>query len=571
MPDMYTQTVLVAIVICAPDRRTKGIVGNDVSPVLCQFPQQRQFGGGQCQCFALWQGNNGIIQVYAPLPQLQRCRFCTGQLCPVRPLQNMLHPQQQLLHQKGLGQVVICAKTQPKQTVGIRISCGEEQRRDIRFCPQRPEQRKSIPIRQVDIQDYQLRLFCRKAGAGSGAALGSSDMAISCAPQLLTQQCQQLGVVIHKQELCIINGIHKGSSPFPPLLYHTFCAAAENACKFKGKLSWPSGQFKAAGVFWHRSENHECERRPFMKPVIETHALCKSYHGRPVVDHLNLTVPEGCVYGFLGPNGAGKSTTMKMLLGLVHPTSGSVELLGHTLNEANRIALLRQTGSLIESPSGYLHLTARENLSIVADLKDVDRKDISRVLEIVHLTKDADRKVGQYSLGMKQRLGIAMALLGSPKLLILDEPTNGLDPAGIQEMRSLIASMPQTTGATVLISSHLLGEIEQMVDQVGILNHGKLLFEGSLQQLQKHSRGGILLRVLDAPKAAAVLQQQGVKAAAPADQPGTLQLPPLPDEALAALVCILAERGAGVVGLTAQTKSLEDIFLSLTQTSGEVA
>ncbi len=137
-------------------------------------------------------------------------------------------------------------------------------------------------------------------------------------------------------------------------------------------------------------------------------------------------------------------------------------------------------------------------------------------------------------------------------------------------MRSLIASMPQTTGATVLISSHLLGEIEQMVDQVGILNHGKLLFEGSLQQLQKHSRGGILLRVLDAPKAAAVLQQQGVKAAA-RRLPDTLQLPPLTDEALAALVCTLAESGAGVVGLTAQTKSLEDIFLSLTQTSGEVA
>ena len=137
--------------------------------------------------------------------------------------------------------------------------------------------------------------------------------------------------------------------------------------------------------------------------------------------------------------------------------------------------------------------------------------------------------------------------------------------------QNVTKSMPQTTGATVLISSHLLGEIEQMVDQVGILNHGKLLFEGSLQQLQKHSRGGILLRVLDAPKAAAVLQQQGVKAAAPADQPDTLQLPPLPDKALAALVCTLAESGVGVVGLTAQTKSLEDIFLSLTQTSGEVA
>ena len=308
-----------------------------------------------------------------------------------------------------------------------------------------------------------------------------------------------------------------------------------------------------------------------MKSVIETHDLCKRYHGRLVVEHLDLTVPEGCVYGFLGPNGAGKSTTMKMLLGLVHPTGGSVELLGHTLNEANRIALLRQTGSLIESPSGYLHLTARENLSIVADLKEVDRKDIDRVLEIVRLTGAADRKVGQYSLGMKQRLGIAMALLGSPKLLILDEPTNGLDPAGIQEMRSLIASMPQTTGATVLISSHLLGEIEQMVDQVGILNHGKLLFEGSLQQLQKHSRGGILLRVLDVSKALAVLNEQGMQAAARTEEPDVVLLPPQDDAALAALVCALAERGAGVVGLTAQTKSLEDIFLSLTQNSGEVA
>ena len=184
---------------------------------------------------------------------------------------------------------------------------------------------------------------------------------------------------------------------------------------------------------------------------------------------------------------------------------------------------------------------------------------------------DANRKVGQYSLGMKQRLGIAMALLGSPKLLILDEPTNGLDPAGIQEMRSLISSMPETTGATVLISSHLLGEIEQMVTQVGILNHGKMLFEGSLQALQKHSRGGILLRVLDVPKSIAVLNRQGIRAVTQAQHPDVLELPALPDEALAALVCTLAESGVGVVGLTAQTKNLEEIFLSLTQNSGEVA
>ena len=300
-----------------------------------------------------------------------------------------------------------------------------------------------------------------------------------------------------------------------------------------------------------------------MKPVIETHALCKSYHGRPVVDHLNLTVPEGCVYGFLGPNGAGKSTTMKMLLGLVHPTGGSVEPLGRTLNEANRIALLRQTGSLIESPSGYLHLTARENLSIVADLKDVDRKDISRVLEIVHLTKDADRKVGQYSLGMKQRLGIAMALLGSPRLLILDEPTNGLDPAGIQEMRALIHDMPDACGATVLISSHLLGEMEQIVSQVGIINHGQLLFEGPLTELQRHSRGNVVLRLLAPDRGAAVLRRYGLTPQ-PADN-GCL-LPTMEDARLAALVQDLAAEGAGVVGVERQTKNLEEIFLSLTNT-----
>ena len=307
-----------------------------------------------------------------------------------------------------------------------------------------------------------------------------------------------------------------------------------------------------------------------MKSVIETQELCKSYRGRVVVDRLNLTVPQGCVYGFLGPNGAGKSTSMKMMLGLVHPTGGSVRLLGHTMNEKNRIALLRKTGSLIESPSGYLHLTARENLAIAADLKEVPRKEIDRVLGIVRLSADADRRVSQYSLGMKQRLGIAMALLGSPELLILDEPTNGLDPAGIQEMRSLIASMPETSGATVLISSHLLGEMEQMVTQVGILDHGKLLFEGTLQALQKHSLGGILLRVMDVPKSLPVLSRYGIRGIPQAKSPNTLRLPALPDEKLAALVVSLSESGAGVVGLTAQTKSLEEIFLGLTQSCREV-
>ena len=296
-----------------------------------------------------------------------------------------------------------------------------------------------------------------------------------------------------------------------------------------------------------------------MQTVIETKALCKQYGSRMAVDHVELHVPQGCVYGFIGPNGAGKSTTMKMLLGLIHPTAGQVTLLGQTLNEKNRLALLRQTGSMIESPAGYLHLTAQENLEIVADLKDIPYKDIARVLDIVHLTQDKNRRVGQYSLGMKQRLGIAMALLGSPKLLILDEPTNGLDPAGIQEMRTLIQSMPAATGATVLISSHLLSEMEQMVDWVGIINHGQLLFQGKLTALRQHSQGDISLRVLHPEKALPILGNL----AKPDLEAGAFRLPAMREDLLAELVRRLSVE-AGVVELNRHTKSLEEIFLSLT-------
>ena len=298
-----------------------------------------------------------------------------------------------------------------------------------------------------------------------------------------------------------------------------------------------------------------------MQTVIETKALCKQYGPHTAVDHVELHVPQGCVYGFIGPNGAGKSTTMKMLLGLIHPTAGRVRLLGQELTEKSRLPLLRQTGSLIESPAGYLHLTAQENLEIVADLKGVPHKDIGRVLDIVHLTQDRSRRVGQYSLGMKQRLGIAMALLGSPKLLILDEPTNGLDPAGIQEMRALIRNMPAATGATVLISSHLLGEMEQMVEQVGIIDHGHILFEGPLNELQRHSRGNVTLRLLDPAKAAPILRANGLTAHSDSC---VVTLPPLQDALLADLVQKLAACGAGVVELTPHTKTLEEIFLSLT-------
>ena len=297
-----------------------------------------------------------------------------------------------------------------------------------------------------------------------------------------------------------------------------------------------------------------------MNYVVETTALSKQYASRPVVDQVSLCVPEGSVYGFIGPNCAGKSTTMKMLLGLLKPSGGSIHLLGQEMNAKNRLELLRQTGSLIESPSCYGHLTGEENLQIVADLKNVPKRDIDRVLEIVCLTASRKKKVKQYSLGMRQRLGIAQALLGSPKLLILDEPTNGLDPAGIQEMRSLISEMPRRCGATVRISSHLLSEMEQMADHVGIIDRGQLLFQGPLPELQQYSRGDITLRVLHPEKALPILERLDFVQ----QTRQTFHLPTMPEDQLALLVQRLAGNHAGVVELRRHTKSLEEIFLSLT-------
>ena len=295
--------------------------------------------------------------------------------------------------------------------------------------------------------------------------------------------------------------------------------------------------------------------------IVETERLTKCYGDRLSVSKLDLRVPEGSVYGFLGPNGAGKTTTMKLLLGLAKPTGGTIRLMGRELNEQNRLVLLRETGSLIESPSCYGHLTAQENLEIAAELKNVPKQDIDRVLAVVGLTAERNRKVKQYSLGMRQRLGIAQALLGEPKLLILDEPTNGLDPEGIHEMRNLIRNMPRLCGASVLISSHLLGEMEQTVDTVGIIDQGRLLFQGPLAELREHSRGDVSLRVLYPECLQAVLTTNGFSIEA--GESGC-RLPAMPDEELARLVRSIVDSGAGLVEVNRQTKSLEDIFLSLT-------
>lgn len=222
-----------------------------------------------------------------------------------------------------------------------------------------------------------------------------------------------------------------------------------------------------------------------MKEIIKTENLSKRYGDTLIVKGINLSVMEGTIYGFCGPNGAGKSTTLKMLLGLVRPTEGEISLFGKKMTAKNRMEILRQSGSLIESPSYYGHLTGRENLEILQGLLKVPEENVEKVLKIVRLNGQGKKKVSAYSLGMKQRLGLAAALLNFPKLLILDEPTNGLDPAGIQEMRELIRSLPEKYGMTVIISSHLLSEIDQIVDDIGIIVNGKLKYQGSLGRLHE--------------------------------------------------------------------------------------
>ncbi len=301
-----------------------------------------------------------------------------------------------------------------------------------------------------------------------------------------------------------------------------------------------------------------------MSDIITTTGLCKKYGKVLSVKDLDLAVPEGIVYGFLGPNGAGKSTTMKMILGLARPTAGTITVFGKQVNSRNRLAILKNVGSLIESPSYYGHLTGAENLKIISTLKGVPDKDVDRVLKIVRLEKQKEKRVGQYSMGMKQRLGLAGALLGSPKLLILDEPTNGLDPAGIQEMRELIRSLPQQYGMTVMVSSHLLSEIDQMATNVGIINKGELVFQDSLSSLHERSRHSIAVRTLNNTAAAKILGEQGVSYRTQGEY---LLLPELADKELAGHISRLYERNIGIVRIEERHKSLEDIFLELTGTA----
>ena len=232
--------------------------------------------------------------------------------------------------------------------------------------------------------------------------------------------------------------------------------------------------------------------------IIETRNLTKRYKDFVAVNDVSMHVRKGSIYGFLGPNGAGKSTTMKMLLGLTAPTSGTFEIDGMRFPDS-RVAILKEVGSFIESPSYYANLTGRENLDIIRRILGLPASSVDEALELVGLSEFGGRLAKKYSLGMKraqaehaknyslgmkQRLGLAEALLGRPPILILDEPTNGLDPAGIHEIRNLVKSLPKAFDCTVLVSSHMLSEIELVADDIGILNHGTMLYEGSLDNLR---------------------------------------------------------------------------------------
>ena len=213
--------------------------------------------------------------------------------------------------------------------------------------------------------------------------------------------------------------------------------------------------------------------------IVQTTGLCKQYGQSMRVRGLNLSVPEGCIYGFLGPNGAGKSTTLKMILGLVHPTAGQISVFGKAVNQQNRLDILKQVGSLIESPSYYGHLTGEENLRIVQTLRDVPERDVRQVLEIVRLQNQKDKKVAHYSLGMKQRLGIAAALLGFPKLLILDEPSSALDPIAEYRIAKLIFDRSPTT--TVMVAHRLSTVVD--ADRIYLLSDGRIIESGTHAEL----------------------------------------------------------------------------------------
>lgn len=296
---------------------------------------------------------------------------------------------------------------------------------------------------------------------------------------------------------------------------------------------------------------------------IETSELSYQYSRQGNELHrVNLRVKEGSIYGFLGPNGAGKTTTLKLILGLLKKQQGQIKVFGEEF-AFHRLSVLSKIGSLIESPSLYSQLTATENLSVWQKLYGCPKTRIQEVLELVGLGQTGTKKAGQFSLGMKQRLGIATALLHSPSVLVLDEPTNGLDPSGMVEMRELLKRLNKEHGITILISSHLLSEIEKLVTEVGIINQGKMLFEGSLGELMQRQRsaGGIRLNTSNNAAAVERLIAQGLDARQEQDK---IVLPLLARSEIAQLNRELVQHQLDIYEISTVESDLESIFMTLT-------
>jgi ABC-type multidrug transport system ATPase subunit len=305
---------------------------------------------------------------------------------------------------------------------------------------------------------------------------------------------------------------------------------------------------------------HNCYREPM---VIQTQGLSFSFGNQQVVKSLSLQVPAGSIYGFLGPNGAGKTTTIKMLLNLLQTGEGSIHIFGQEL-QTNRISILSQIGSLIEQPAIYHHLTGKENLMNRALLLQVDEKRVDEMLKLVQLTNAANKKAGQYSLGMKQRLGIALALLNDPKLLILDEPTNGLDPNGIIEIRELLMKLVGS-GKTVFISSHLLAEIEKMATHVGIINNGELMFQGTIHDLQNISQPLINIETDNTVDAANLLKRHNFTVTDIDND--HLYVPFTSKQQVGEINTLLVQNNITVFGINKQHKDLEKLFLDITKSN----
>jgi ABC-2 type transport system ATP-binding protein len=280
------------------------------------------------------------------------------------------------------------------------------------------------------------------------------------------------------------------------------------------------------------------------------------------VDQVCLQVPRGSIYGFLGPNGAGKTTTIRLLLGLIRADAGEVRLFGESLRR-NRLSLLRRVGSLVETPSLYPNLSGRENLKVIQQMVGAERTQIDWALHVMHLEDAADRRVGQYSLGMKQRLGLAAALLNAPELLILDEPTNGLDPAGIRQVRGLLRELPQEHGITVFLSSHLLAEVEQVATHIGIIHQGKLIFQGKREALHAQVEHQVLADVDQPQRAKATLQASGWQIRQNGDHRLCIAAASHSDTAM--INRQLTQDGVNVYRLELAQPTLEDIFLELVE------